>query len=143
MATFAFDSAKEGFLDGSLDWDTGTQKASLVRGYNASTSHKFLTDVTSNGGTIVSTVTLSGKTVTGGRAGCANPVFPTVTAGAAIQSVIIYQSSAAGGGADLATSAQRLIAHFDSAGANGLPVTPNGLNIPVTVDPGVNGLFRL
>lgn len=144
MASFAYDAAREGFLDGSIDWDTGTQKAALVRGYTASTSHRFVSDVTgAGGGTIVQSVTLTSKTVTAGRAGAANPIFTAVPAGAAIQSVIIYQSSAPTGGADVAATAQRLIAHYDGTTAQGLPFTPQGTNVTVAIDPGPNGLFRL
>jgi hypothetical protein len=141
VANNAFSAGKEGFLDGSIDWDTGTQKAALVRSYTFNDAHKFVSEMVAAGGSIVSSVTLTSKTVTGGAAGCANPVFPSVAAGAAIPAVVIYQSSAATGGADVATSAQRLIAYYDSA--TGLPVTPNGQNITAAVDTGPNRLFRI
>jgi hypothetical protein len=141
VANAAWSSAKEGFLDGSIDWDTATQKAALVRGYTFNDAHKFVSDLTGAGGSIVASVTLTSKTVTGGAAGCANPVFSGVAAGAAIPAIVIYQSSAASGGADVATSAQRLIAYYDSA--TGLPVTPNGQSITAAVDTGPNRLFRI
>jgi hypothetical protein len=141
MANAAWSSAKEGFLSGAIDWDTGTQKAALVRGYTFNDAHVFVSDLTGAGGTIVSSVTLTSKTVTGGAAGCANPVFPSVAAGASIPAVVIYQSSAPTGGADVAASAQRLIAFYDSA--TGLPVVPNGQSITAAVDSGPNRLFRI
>jgi hypothetical protein len=87
----AFSAGKEGFLDGSIDWDTATQRIALVRGYTFNDTHRFVSDMTGAGGTIVSSVVLTGKTVTGGAAGCSpNPVFPAVAAGAAIPAIVIY-----------------------------------------------------
>lgn len=142
MTKINFTAGKEGHLDGSLDFDTGTQKMALVRGYTFNAAHKFVSDLTSAGGVIVASVTLTSKTVTGGRAGCANVVFSGVAAGAAIPAVVVYQSSAPTGGADLAASAQRLIGYWDGA-ENGLPVTPNGQQITVAIDTGPNGLYAL
>ena len=139
MANAAWSTAKEGFLDGSIDWDTGTQKIALVRGYTFNDAHKFVSDLTGAGGTIVSSVTLTSKTVTGGAAGAANPVFPSVAAGASIPAIVVYQSSAATGGADVATSAQRLIAYWDTG--PGFPIIPNGTNITGAIDTG--RLFRI
>jgi hypothetical protein len=70
------------------------------------------------------------KTVTNGVADAADVTFIAVTAGAAIPALIVFQSSANTGGADVATTAQRLIAYIDTA--TGLPVTPNGQNITVS-----------
>jgi hypothetical protein len=141
MANAAWSSAKEAFLSGALDWDTGTQKAALVRGYTFNDAHVFVSDLTAAGGTIVSSVTLTSKTVTGGAAGAANIVFPAGITGAAIPAIVIFQSSAPTGGADVAASAQRLIAYYDSA--TGLPVVPNSQPITAAVDTGPNRLFRI
>jgi hypothetical protein len=138
VANNAFSAGKEGFLDGSIDWDTGTQKVALVRGYTFNDTHKFVSQLTGAGGTIVSSVTLTGKTVTGGAAGAANPVFPSVS-GASIPAIVIYQSSAPTGGADVAASSQRLIAYWDSG--PGFPISPNGTDITGAIDTG--NLFRI
>jgi hypothetical protein len=53
----------------------------------------------------------------------------------------LFQSSAVTGGADVAASAQRLIAYIDTA--TGLPVTPNGQAIGLTFDNGANRIFKL
>jgi hypothetical protein len=137
-----FDPGREGFLDGSIDYDTAVIKVHLVRGYTFSASHKFVSDVTGAGGTIVGTPTaLASKTVTSGVADAADVTFTAVAAGAAIPALIIAQTSANTGGADLATSAQRLIAYIDTA--TGLPVTPNGQNITITWDNGSNRIWKL
>jgi hypothetical protein len=136
------DPGREGFLDGTISWLTPVIKASLVRGYTFNAAHKFVSEVTGAGGTLVSTSSaFTSKTATGGVADAADVVFASVAAGAAIPALIIYQSSAVGGGADVAASAQRLIAYMDS-GIN-LPVTPNGQSITVAWDNGTLKIFRL
>lgn len=142
MASVLFDPGREGFLDGTIDYDTAVIKASLVRGYSFVASHKFVSDVTGAGGTLVSTsAAFASKTVTNGVADAGDVTFTSVAAGAAIPAVVIYQSSAVGGGADVAATSQRLICYIDTA--TGLPVTPNGQNITVTWDNGSNRIFKL
>jgi hypothetical protein len=142
MVSALWDPGREGFLDGTIDWDTAVIRAALVRGYTFSAAHRFVSDVTGSGGTLVATAgPLTSKTVTNGVADAADVVFTSVPAGAAIPAVIIYQASANTGGADLAATAQRLIAYIDTA--TGLPVTPNGQNITIAFDSGVNRIFRL
>jgi hypothetical protein len=114
----------------------------LVRGYTFSSAHKFVSDVTGAGGTLVaSTPALSGKTVTNGVADANDTDFGTVAAGAAIPAYIIYQSSAVTGGADVAATSQRLIGYVDTA--TGLPITPNGTVINFVVDNGANKLYAI
>lgn len=139
MANALFDLGKEGFLLGEIDFDTATIKAALVRGYTPNTTtHKFMSDVTGAGGTVVATGTLASKTGTLGVADGADFSFTAVAAGAACNHIVLYQSSAVGGGVDVAEGAQRVIAVYDDGG---LPVTPNGEDIDVTVD--VSGLFEI
>ena len=108
-------------------------KAGLVRGYTPNlNTHKFVSDVTGAGGTLVSTsAALGSKTGADGVADAADFSFAAVAAGAACAHIILFQASAVGGGADVAASAQRLIALYDGAG---LPVTPNGQDINVAVN---------
>jgi hypothetical protein len=139
-----FGPGREGFLDGTINWGaTPVIKASLIRGYTFNSAHKFVSEVVSAGGSLISpqSVAFTSKTVTNGVADAADLVFATVAAGAAIPAMIIYQASAVSGGADVATSAQRLICHIDTA--TGLPVTPNGQNITVAFDNGANRIFVL
>ena len=142
MANGLWDPGREGFLDGTIDWDTAVMKASLVRGYTFSAAHKFVSDLTGAGGTLVATsAALSSKTVTSGVADAADVTFPAVASGAAITGVAIFQSSAVAGGADVAATAQRLVCWIDTA--TGLPVTPNGGDITITWDSGSNKIFKL
>jgi len=143
MANALFDLGRQGFLDGSIDWDTAVIKVALVRGYTVNlATHQFVSDVTTAGGTLVSTTAaLSGKTVAAGVADAADTVFAAVASGAACPNLIVYQSSAVTGGADVAASAQRLIAYIDTA--TGLPITPNGGDINVAWDNGASKIFKL
>jgi hypothetical protein len=142
VASALFDPGRQGFLDGSIDWDTASIKVSLVRGYTFNAAHMFVSDVTGAGGTLVATSgALGSKTVTNGVADAADVTFIAVTAGAAIPALIVFQSSANTGGADVATTAQRLIAYIDTA--TGLPVTPNGQNITISWDNGSNRIYKL
>jgi len=141
MANGLFDPGREGFLDGTIDYDTAVIKASLVRGYTFSAAHKFVSDATGAGAVLVATATLGSKTVTNGVADAADSTFTAVASGSAITGIAIYQASAVTGGVDVAATAQRLIAWIDTA--TGLPVTPNGGDITVTWDNGTNKIFKL
>jgi hypothetical protein len=138
-----YDFGRQGFLDGSIDYDTAVIKVSLVRGYTFNVANQYVSDVTGAGGTLVATTSsgLASKTVNAGVADAADVTFTAVAAGAAIPALIIYQSSTVTGGADVAATSQRLIAYIDTA--TGLPVTPNGQNITVTWDNGSNRIFKL
>lgn len=142
MANALFDPGREGFLDGTIDWDTAVIKVALVRGYTFSASHKFVSDVTGASGTLhVTSSALASKTVTNGVADAADVAYTAVTANATNHSVLIFQSSAVTGGSDVAATAQRLIAWIDTA--TNLPVQPNGGDITITWDNGSNKIFKL
>lgn len=142
MASAMFDPGREGFLDGTIDFDTAVIKASLVRSYTFSGAHKFVSDLTTAGGALVATsAALASKTVTNGVADAADVTYTAVGSGAAITGIVVYQSSAVTGGADVAATAQRLIAWIDTA--TGLPVTPNGGDISIAWDNGSNKIFKL
>ena len=142
MANALFDPGREGFLTAQIDADTAVIKASLVRGYTFSASHKFVSDATGAGATLVATsAALSSVAITNGIFDAADVTYSAVASGSAITSILIYQSSAVTGGSDVAATAQRLIAYIDTA--TGLPVTPNGGDIPVSWDNGTNKIFKL
>jgi len=142
VANALFDPGREGFLDGTIDYDTAVIKAALVRGYTFSAAHKFVSDMTGAGGTIVATSpALASKTVTSGVADAADTTWSAVPTGAAVAAIVVFQSSAVTGGADVAATAQRLIAYIDVG--TGLPVTPNGGDITAAFDNGGNRIFKL
>lgn len=122
MANGYFTPFTEGVLDGSIDLDTASVKVALVRGYTFSAAHRFVSDVTGAGGVINGTsAALTGKTVTGGVFD-ADDTTISATASAVNHGLLLFQSSAAAGGADVAASAQRLIAWYDTG--TGLPIQP-------------------
>lgn len=136
MASGLYDKGREGFLDGSIDWDTDDVRAILVDtgAYTVNlTTHDFLDDVP-GGARIAVSAALAGKTVTSGVADANDVTFTAVT-GASIEAIVIYKHT----GTD-ATS--RLIAYIDSA-SSGLPVTPNGGDITIQWDSGANKIFKL
>lgn len=142
MANGLYDPGREGFLLGEIDWDTATIKAALVRGTTFAAAHKFVSDFTGAGGVLHATsAALGSKTGTSGVADAGDVTFTAVAANASTHSVILFQSSAVGGGADVAATSQRLIAWIDT-GTN-IPVTPNGGDITISWDNGTNRIFKL
>jgi hypothetical protein len=140
MANALFNPGREGFLDGTIDWDTAVIKVALVRGYTFDATDKFVSDLT--GATLhVTSSALANKTKTDGIADADDVVFTAVTANASNHVVIVFQSSAVGGGADVASTAQRLIAFYDT-GTN-IPVVPNGGDATIAWDNGANKMFKL
>lgn len=130
MANAVFPDAKEGFLTGAIDWDTGVFKIALVRGYTYTATHTYVSDVTVAGGTLHTTsAALASKTFADGVVDAADVDLGTVAANASNHSVLLFQSSAPTGGADVAATSQRLVAWFDT-GTN-FPVIPNGGNITI------------
>jgi hypothetical protein len=142
MANALFDPGREGFLLGEIDWDTAVIKVALVRSYTFSAAHKFVSEVTGAGGVLHYTFTaLSGKTGTTGVADASDVSAETVAANATNHSLLVFQSSAVGGGGDVAASAQRLIAYLDTGTL--LPIQPNGGQIGIAWDNGANKIFKL
>lgn len=145
MASSLFGPSREGFLDGSISFLTPVIKAALVRGYTFNAAHRFVSQVTGAGGAIVATsAAFTGKSATDGVARANDTVWPAVATGTAIPGCLIFMSSAVTGGADVAATAQRVIAWIE-APTIGLPITPNSQDITAdwgdSDDP--NGIFKL
>lgn len=142
MPNSLFNTAKEGFLSGEIDLDTATVKVALVRGYPFNAAHRFVSDVTGAGGSILATSgALTGKTVTSGVFDANDVTFTTPPASVSNHYLLVFQSSAVGGGADVAATAQRVICWLDT-GAN-IPVTTNGSDVIVQWDSGANRIIKL
>lgn len=140
MANALFNPGREGFLLGEIDYDTAVIKVALVRSYTFNAAHKFVSDLTGAGGVLHATSSaLASKTGTSGTADAADFTFTAPSANASGHSLMYFQSSAVGGGADVGAGSQRLIAWVDTG--TGLPVTPNGADINVVFN--VAGLFTL
>lgn len=134
MASAVYPKGLEGFLDGSIDFDTDDIRAILVDtgAYTYSAAHDFLDDIP-GGARIAVSSALASKTVTNGVADAADKTFPTVT-GASVEAIVLYKHT----GTD---STSRLICYIDTG--TGLPVTPNGGDITVAWDNGANKIFAL
>lgn len=139
-ANALYDLGREGFADGSVQWTTPTIKVALVDSavyaVNLAT-HQFMSSVASS---VAVSGALTTKTKAAGVCDADDVTFANVS-GAQSEALILFQSSAVGGGADVAAGAQRLIGYIDTA--TGLPVTPNGGNINVIFDSGANRIFKL
>lgn len=135
MSNALYDKAKEGFLNGSIDLINDAIKVVLVDNgaYSVNiATHTFLSDIPS-AARISTSPNLTTKSTTAGAFDAQDAVF-TAVSGVVSESLVIYQDTGA------ATSS-RLICYIDNA--NGLPVTPNGGNITVAWDNGINRIFKL
>ena len=137
MANTLYNIAREKFLTGNMDWSSDTFKVALVHvatgAYTFSATHTSLGNIGANtingsGGA----QTLISKTFADGAAGAANATFTSVPVGSTIEAIVIYRDEGA---------TTTLVAYIDTA--TGLPITPNGGDIIVTWDTGVNKIFRL
>lgn len=134
MANALRDTGREGFLDGSIDWDTNNIKDFLydegADAFNAADDN--LDDIVA-GARIATSANFGSKTVTAGVADAADVVHSAVS-GASVESIEIYKDTGT-------ESTSRLIANIDTA--TGLPVTPNGGDITIVWDSGANKIFKL
>ncbi len=135
MANALYDKGREGFLDGTIDWDTQDIKVVLVDNADYTVNlatDDFLDDVAA-AGRVATSANLTSKTVAAGVADAADVTF-TAVSGDPCESIVIYYDTGSA-----ATS--RLIAYIDTA--TNLPVTPNGGDITIAWDNGANKIFKL
>lgn len=133
MANALYPKAKEAFLSGALNLVSNTISIALVDTgvYTYSSSHQYRSDVSNSA--VISSTTLSNKSVTNGVFDADDATFSSVT-GANCEALLIFQ--------DTGTQANsRLIAYIDSA--TGLPILPNGGDITVVFSNGSNKIFSL
>lgn len=135
MANALYDKGREGFLDGSIDWDTDDIRCILIDtdDYTVDLAiHDMLDDIPA-GARVATSGAFADKTVTAGVADAADVVLSSVS-GDQSEAIVIYKHTGV-------ESTSRLIAYIDSA--TGLPVTPNGGNITIVWDSGANKIFKL
>lgn len=134
MANALYAKGRQGFLDGSIDWDGDDIRATLVGPAYAVdlTAHDNLDDIPAIERVAVSG-SLTGKTVSNGVADANDVIFASVT-GDSVEALVLYKHTGT-------ESTSRLIAYIDSG--VGLPVTPNGGNITVAWDNGADRIFKL
>ena len=135
MANELYDKGREGFLDGSIDWDTDDIRCILVDTADYSVdlaAHDNLDDIPA-GARVATSGALTGKTVVAGVADADDVTFSAVT-GDPSEALVIYKHTGT-------ESTSRLIAYIDSA--TGLPVTPNGGDITIQWDSAASKIFKL
>ena len=135
MANALYNKGREGFLDGSIDWDTDDIRCILVDTADYTVdlaTHDNLDDVPGDA-RVATSGALTSKTVTDGVADAADVTLSSVT-GDTCEAIVIYKHTGT-------ESTSRLIAYIDTA--TGLPVTPNGGDITIQWDSGANKIFKL
>ncbi len=130
MANASYYAFRDAIMGGDINLKTGAIKVALVRGYTYSAAHVYLSDVIAAGGVVNATSSaLANKTFTNGVFD-ADDTSVTATASTATHVLIVYQASAAAGGADVANTAQRLCFHIDT-GTN-MPIAPAAGQVTIT-----------
>lgn len=131
MASVIYPKFKEALLQGSYNLSSVAVKAVLIDTgtYTYSAAHDFYDDLSGVVGT--ESAALDNKTFTNGAFDSGNITFSAVTGNTAEAIVLFVDTGTA--------SADALIAFIDTG--TGLPVTPNGGDITVTVN--ASGWFTL
>ena len=135
MASALYDSGREGFLGGTIDWDTYDIRCILVDEADDTIDlavDDFLDDRAA-ASRVATSGAFAGKSITDGVAD-ANDVTLSAVTGDQFESIDIYYHTGVEG-----TSA--LIANIDTA--TGLPATPSGGDIIIQWDAGANRIFKL
>lgn len=135
MANTLYGKGRERFLTAQLDWATSDIKAVLVDTalYTVDASaHEYFSSIPV-GARVAGSGNLTGKTTALGVADADNVTFSLVT-GATVEALVLYKDTGVEG-------TSPLIAYIDTA--SGLPITPNGGDIIITWDNGVNKIFKL
>lgn len=138
MANQLYDGGREGFLDGSIDWDNDTIKAVVTD--NTYTpllaSHRNLSDIP-GGARVAISAALGVKTVAAGVADADDPVFIGVPGGKTINRIVLYKDTGV-------EATSRLIGQLDTlAGAVPVSIPTSGGDIIFRWDNGSNKIFKL
>ena len=141
MANSLYDKGRQRFLEAQLNWITDDIKVVMVDTavYTFAASHEFLSSVALESH-VTAPTTLTSKTSSNGAADAQDVTFAAVN-GPSIEALVIYKQVLGLDGVTPDDAASILIAYIDTA--TGLPITPNGGDIIVTWDNGINKIFRL
>lgn len=136
MANGMYDSGRNAFLLGDIDWVADDIRVVLVdtADYTVNlATHDFLDDVPVAARVATMAASLANKTAVAGVADADDVTYTAVT-GDEAEAIVIYKHT----GTD-ATS--QLIAYIDTG--SGLPVLPNGGDIVITWSGDANKIFKL
>lgn len=129
MANALYDTYKEGLLNKEFDMNTDVIKATLIDSatYTYSAAHDFYggatPDVSATSKTAESAA-LTSPTITNGTFDTADFTWSAVSTDSAQEAIILWDDTIVD---------DRLVAFYDT-GMTGMPVTPNGGDINVTVN---------
>lgn len=135
MANSLYTAARQAFLTQGIHWENDVIKVMLI-GNNYSPDYDRHANLSDIGTTYRMTVpvTLENKQTAGGAADADDVTFTSVGGTTSITAILIYKDTGS-------ESTSTLIAYIDAA--TGLPITPNGGDIIITWDNGVNKIFRV
>lgn len=144
LANAMYDLGRQGFAEADLDWTTAVFKLYLIDSADYTVNlgtHQFVSDIAAAAREELSGA-IGGKTATAGvlDGNDLTPAF-AAAAGDPCEAIVIAQTSAVGGGADVAVTAQRLMGYVDTA--TGLPVILNGGDVNVAFDNGANRIVKI
>lgn len=138
MANSLYDKGREGFLDGSIDWDTDNIKVVACDATytpNLATD-TFLSDIPA-GGQIKFSGNLASKTVAAGVADAADVTLSAVPAGKTVNRFVVYKDTGV-------STTSRLIASIDTlSGGGAVSISTSGGDITIVWDNGANKIFKL
>lgn len=142
MANALFDTGRDAFLRGSINWLTSPIRTQLVSISNQPTAYLFNASLDTVFGSVAtgarvgfSSASLGTKTATSGIADAADAVHSAVS-GPTVGAILIFSSTATANGSDW-----QLVAYIDTA--TGMPVGPNGGDITIQWDNTTNRVFKL
>lgn len=135
MSNALYDTGRNFFLVGGIDWDTDSFKLVFIDEDSDAvvlTTDDNLDDIGSG-----ARIAISGSLTClapGAGIADANDITVNTVTGAQFESLTIYKDSGT-------ESTSHLVCNIDTA--TGLPMTPNGGNITVAWDNGTNKIFKL
>jgi len=137
MANALYDSGRNAFLTGAIDWSDNTGVTIKVRlmtsAYTVNLStHTVLTDLAAAVGTDTA---ITGRTAVAGVADGSDTTFSAVAGGSTVTQFSIYLDTTV-------ASTSTLIAHIDTA-SSGLPVVTNGGDIQIVWSEGADKIFKI
>lgn len=134
MANSWYDSGLEGILDGTIDVLADDIRIALVTGgYTRNVATDTYLSTVGGGNIVARSAAFTSKTATGGVFDAADITISAVS-GSVVTQAVIYKYNAS-------DSAARLIISIDTA--TGLPLTPNGGDVPVTWSNGSTKIGKL
>lgn len=134
MANALYDTGRNAFLLGQINWSSNSFKVVLLSSaYSVNlATHQYLSDVTA-GARVGTSSALTTSTPGAGVANASNITLTAVT-GSQITQFVIYRDTGTEG-------TSQLIAYFDTA--TNLPIQPNGGDITVQWSTDSSKIFKL